>query len=118
MRRPPDKKFDDYYSNLLCTSLREKRAQTFYLQGFSIYSVDPILVDADRTNSREFEENSYKKTNESNSELFSRYYDKLMNTIESFKSNDRDLTSINQLRNNMSNQCDAFAEKPSGIYTL
>src|SRR5690625_4027084 len=41
MRRPPDKKFDDYYSNLLCTSLREKRAQTFYLQGFSIYSVDP-----------------------------------------------------------------------------
>src|SRR5699024_869254 len=41
MRQPPDKKFVDYYSKLLCTSFRTKEAETFYLQGFSIYSVDP-----------------------------------------------------------------------------
>src|SRR5699024_4369818 len=45
MRQPPDKKFVDYYSKLLCTSFRTKEAETFYLQGFSIYSVDPNYVE-------------------------------------------------------------------------
>src|SRR5699024_9011290 len=50
MRQPPDKKFVDYYSKLLCTSFRTKEAETFYLQGFSIYSVDPKYYGNTRRN--------------------------------------------------------------------
>lgn len=76
------------------------------------------LIDADRTNSREFEENNYGELFKDQTELFSNYYEKLMNKIESFSENEGANTPINKLRRNMSEQCDAFAEKKSGIYTL
>lgn len=76
------------------------------------------LIDADRTNSRQFEENNYAEINGHNSNLFSIYYEKLMNKLNSFQKGKKVQSLINQLRNSMSEQCDKFAEKPSGIYTL
>lgn len=77
-----------------------------------------ILIDADRTNSREFEENNYAEKAISNTELFSNYYEKLMEKLNSFKLNKEADTIINRLRTRMSEECDVHAEKPSGIYTL
>lgn len=76
------------------------------------------LIDADRTNSRVFDENNYREIDGSRVKLFSGYYEKLMNKINEFKIISDAKSPINQLRSIMSNQCDAFAEKPSGIYTL
>lgn len=75
------------------------------------------LIDADRTNTRLFEEN---KTNEisNNEELFDIYYEKLMTKIHSFNQDPDSHTPINLLRKDMSDQCDDFAKKTSGIYTL
>ncbi|WP_110111775.1 CRISPR-associated helicase Cas3' [Bacillus sp. CGMCC 1.16541] len=72
------------------------------------------LIDADRTNTRLFEENKVEDISIDDKQLFHTYYERLMRKIDSFKVE----TPINQLRANMSNQCDQFAEKPSSIYTL
>lgn len=76
------------------------------------------LIDADRTNSRQFEENNYTEINDHDTNVFSTYYEKLIHKLNSFKKNSEPQTLINQLRNNMSEQCEQFAENPSGIYTL
>src|SRR5699024_11377618 len=44
--------------------------------------------------------------------------DLLMEKINSFKKHEDAGSPINLLRSKMSDQCDKFAEKPSGIYTL
>ncbi|WP_342477070.1 CRISPR-associated helicase Cas3' [Paenibacillus sp. FSL H7-0350] len=75
------------------------------------------LVDADRTNTRCFEQNKMDEEINSNA-LFGQYYEQLMTKIESFKNHKQAESPINQLRQEMSEQCDAFAEKASGIYTL
>ncbi|WP_110926330.1 CRISPR-associated helicase Cas3' [Bacillus massiliglaciei] len=74
------------------------------------------LIDGDRTNTRQFEENKYEDPNTPYPQLFNRYYEKLMEKINSF-SNDN-ATPINLLRRQMSEQCERFADEPSGIYTL
>ncbi|RSK54664.1 CRISPR-associated helicase Cas3' [Bacillus canaveralius] len=76
------------------------------------------LIDADRTNTRLFEEN---KTNESKANhegLFVTYYERLLNKIQLFHKQPDANSPINLLRREMSDQCDRFAEKRSGIYTL
>ncbi|PLR84882.1 CRISPR-associated helicase/endonuclease Cas3 [Bacillus sp. V33-4] len=76
------------------------------------------LIDADRTNTRLFEEN---KTNESKANhegLFVTYYERLLNKIQLFHKHPDANSPINLLRREMSDQCDRFAEKRSGIYTL
>ncbi|MBW8351041.1 CRISPR-associated helicase Cas3' [Bacillus sp. IITD106] len=75
------------------------------------------LIDADRTNTRLFEEDKTVENIE-NAELFRIYYERLMEKLKSFKSHENSNSPINLLRENMSNQCEVFAEKPSGIYTL
>ncbi|SFS81985.1 CRISPR-associated helicase/endonuclease Cas3 [Paenibacillus sp. 453mf] len=77
------------------------------------------LIDADRTNTRLFEEG---KENEQfnevdRSSLFLSYYDLLMKKIDSFQTESSN-NPINLLRRQMSEQCELFADKPSGIYTL
>ncbi|MGN7402023.1 CRISPR-associated helicase Cas3' [Cytobacillus praedii] len=76
------------------------------------------LIDADRTNTRLFEENKPYEPQKNYQLLFNTYYDKLIAKIESFKHHANANTPINLLRSKMSVQCDHFAEKPSGIYTL
>ncbi|MGG4108372.1 CRISPR-associated helicase Cas3' [Paenibacillus lautus] len=75
------------------------------------------LIDADRTNTRCFEEKSMHESKVQHLEgLFETYYSRLMAEINSYASYRS--SPINLLRNQMSEQCDRFAEKPSGIYTL
>lgn len=76
------------------------------------------LVDADRTNTRLFEEN---KLHEQEMEVLPRfpvYYKRLMDEVAALAQGEGANTPINALRRAMSEQCEAFAEKPSGIYTL
>lgn len=80
------------------------------------------LIDADRTNTRQFVENE-KPTSamlkiKENQELFSNYFLKLKNKLNQFKQADQANAPINKLRSKMSDQCEKFAKKPSGIYTL
>ncbi|GIP53058.1 CRISPR-associated helicase Cas3' [Paenibacillus vini] len=76
------------------------------------------LIDADRTNTRMFEENKVEEPSQDHTALFASYYKKLMDKINSFASHIQSQTPINMLRSEMSLQCDKFAERPSGIYTL
>lgn len=75
------------------------------------------LIDADRTNTRQFEEASFITSKVDSDKLFSEYYDKLLQKISGFKV-DENSSEINKLRSEMSKQCDAFADNAPGIYTL
>jgi len=76
------------------------------------------LLDADRTNTREFEENVTVPLVGDRKELFGQYYLKLMRKLESFHPKGEKEAAIHRLRRRMSEECEAFSEKPSGIYSL
>lgn len=78
------------------------------------------LIDADRTNTRQFEENVTEDMEAavSSDELFPLYYGRLLNVIQSFAKQPRAQSPIHLLRSQMSEQCDQFADNPSGVYTL
>jgi CRISPR-associated endonuclease/helicase Cas3 len=82
---------------------------TFFLLKF-VYS---CLLDADRTNTMLFETDQ-KQSPVKNKELLQNYQLLLEDKVASFKAD----TPINKLRGQMSNQCQAFAEKATDIYTL
>lgn len=76
------------------------------------------LIDADRTNTRCFEENTSVSVSNESGELFKSYYKKLNDYLDELGSDSRSKTTINLLRAKMSKECDDFADHPSGIYTL
>ncbi|USP55831.1 hypothetical protein J2N67_006080 (plasmid) [Bacillus thuringiensis] len=101
-------------SFLLKESPENAEKQLMFLTKF-IFST---LIDADRTNTRLFEEEKSVESVINADELFEKYYERLMTKINSFKKQQNANTPINMLRADMSDQCDQFAERPSGIYTL
>ena len=76
------------------------------------------LIDADRTNTRMFEENEEITPAVDKTAFFKKSYVSLMNKIHSFENSKQASQPINLLRSEMSNQCEEFAANPSGIYTL
>ncbi len=76
------------------------------------------LIDADRTNTRLFEEKNIDDSPRNREKLFNTYYKRLLTKIQSFQNHPDANSPINLLRSEMSDQCDSFAEKQSGIYTL
>lgn len=72
------------------------------------------LIDADRTNTRCFEENSDEVATD-NRKVFETGYRHLMETVAEWQKN---RIGINALRNDMSEGCDKVANLPSAIYTL
>jgi len=72
------------------------------------------LIDADRTNTRCFEENEAASLY-NNESVFSEGYRCLMEKVSAWK---KDVKPINILRNEMSENCDQFASQSSAIYTL
>lgn len=76
------------------------------------------LIDADRTNTRLFEENKTIELQQNRKVLFESYYVKLMEEISTYQAREDSGTPINLLRREMSDQCDRFAENPPGTYTL
>lgn len=78
------------------------------------------LIDADRTDTRRFEGKITAGEEEAPpaKELFQDYYNRLMTEIQFLANGNGASSPINRLRSEMSEQCDRFADKPSGIYTL
>lgn len=101
-------------SFLLKESPENAEKQLMFLTKF-IFST---LIDADRTNTRLFEEEKSVESVINSDVLFEKYYERLMLKINAFKKQQNANTPINMLRADMSDQCDQFAERPSGIYTL
>lgn len=88
--------------------------QSFFLTKY-IFS---CLVDADRTDTRLFEEKKEFNQDLEPHLLFHNYYEKLLNKLNSFKNKDNAYTPINLLREEMSIQAERFANRPSGIFSL
>ncbi|MGE6552276.1 CRISPR-associated helicase Cas3' [Bacillus mycoides] len=109
-----DKATVELESFLLKESPEHAEKQLMFLTKF-IFST---LIDADRTNTRLFEEEKSVESVISPNKLFNIYYERLMTKINSFKKQQNANTPINTLRAVMSDQCDQFAERASGIYTL
>lgn len=76
------------------------------------------LIDADRTDSRLFEENYPQEEDFIASDFFQKGYQSLLEKMAVLGQKDDAAHPINVLRSEMSVQCDEFASQPSGIYTL
>lgn len=76
------------------------------------------LIDADRTNTRQFVNKEHTEPPFETEKLFNNYYQKLMKRLEMYKKKGDAANHINVLRSEMSEKCEQFAERESGIYTL
>lgn len=76
------------------------------------------LIDADRTDSMLFEEGKSYQRLENRQSLFSMYYGKLMEQLKIYEERVTEENKIGTLRKEMSEQCEKFASKPSGVYSL
>ncbi|MFZ7101872.1 MAG: CRISPR-associated helicase Cas3' [Peptococcaceae bacterium] len=88
--------------------------QSFFLTKF-IFS---CLLDADRTDARNFDEQIKETAPSQCVPAFNIYYQKLMAHLAGLKSQSNAAEPVNLLRADMSEQCELFAGNPSGIYTL
>ncbi|SDM16741.1 CRISPR-associated helicase, Cas3 family [Paenibacillus sp. OK060] len=76
------------------------------------------LIDADRSNTREFEENEPPAEVPDYKPFFQKCYDALMNHLHKISLNADSTNPIQALRKEMSDQCEQFAFRESGIYSL
>ncbi|MED1642672.1 CRISPR-associated helicase Cas3' [Brevibacillus agri] len=105
---------DELEAYLNKPSVENSESKLMFLTKF----VFSALIDADRTNTRLFEENKHEESTPCRQDLFHTYYERLMKKLHSYQEKEEAKTRINELRKELSDQCDKFAEKPSGIYTL
>ncbi|MFP4974212.1 CRISPR-associated helicase Cas3' [Paenibacillus sp. CN-4] len=77
------------------------------------------VIDSDRTNTSQFEEGETSQIlPDNNKEFFVKCHQTLMEYLTRLEKGAGAASPINQLRREMSNQCEQFASRPSGIYTL
>ncbi len=76
------------------------------------------LIDADRTDSRRFDEDDQSDLFLSHQLFFKDSYEYLMDQILEWAGSSTAAHPINKLRASMSEQCDRLAEEPSSIYQL
>ncbi|WP_433922694.1 CRISPR-associated helicase Cas3' [Paenibacillus taichungensis] len=76
------------------------------------------LIDADRTNTSRFEENETMADEFDYKSFFQQSYELLSQHLSELEHSSIVDTPINQLRREMSRQCEQFAYRPSGVYTL
>ncbi|MGE6577998.1 CRISPR-associated helicase Cas3' [Paenibacillus xylanexedens] len=76
------------------------------------------LIDADRTNTRRFEENETLAEEIDYKSFFLQSYELLSQHLSKLEHSSIVDTPINRLRREMSRQCEQFAYRPSGVYTL
>ncbi len=96
-------------------SYLERVGQTLVNSTFLTKLVFSILIDADRTNTRQFEE---KEVDSSLAVDLQTLKGNLERHLSSLTDNRLTISPINVLREKMSEQCMRYAERPSGIYTL
>lgn len=104
------KKADVEFRNILSKS-KEDSYITISLITKYLFS---CLVDADRLDARAFELSETIGKIENNHSFFSTSYNALLKHLETFENK----TVIQKLRQEMSEQCDAFASNSSAIYRL
>jgi CRISPR-associated endonuclease/helicase Cas3 len=118
-----EKEFDDYFDKAkaevkqIVKSIRTKQLQPI-TASLVIKYIFSCLIDADRTNTRRFEENEQVEQAFDNHSFFKDSYTALMEEIASYNKARDANHPINLLRSEMSRQCEEFASHPSGIYTL
>jgi CRISPR-associated endonuclease/helicase Cas3 len=93
---------------------KDNPAQLMFLTKY----VFSALIDADRTNTRMFEEDEPIQSEPDRKSLFQRYYDKLLNHLLHLQHTSKANPRISKLRQQMSAACEQFAQQPSDIYTL
>ncbi|AWB43159.1 CRISPR-associated helicase/endonuclease Cas3 [Paenibacillus sp. CAA11] len=76
------------------------------------------LIDADRSNTRQFEENTSSEPNLDQHAFFTRSYEALHQHLTELERQGDSAHPINRLRREMSDRCEEFAQRDSGIYTL
>ncbi len=96
-------------------SYLERVGQTLVNSTFLTKLVFSILIDADRTNTRQFEE---KEVDSSLAVDLQTLKGNLERHLSSLTDNRSTVSTINVLRQQMSEQCMQYAERPSGVYTL
>ncbi|GIP35461.1 CRISPR-associated helicase Cas3' [Paenibacillus sp. J2TS4] len=84
---------------------------------FVMKTVFSCLIDADRTNTRRFEENDRSPLQADAQPFFQQSYRHLMEQVVKWETGGSE-SDIDQLRSRMSAQCDDWAARPAGIYTL
>lgn len=94
------------------------KATPFLYFSLAMKFVFSCLIDADRTDTRRFEEKDSRQLFTSNETFFKESYAHLMEQVEKWAQGEAATKPINQLRAEMSEQCDKLAGKPSSIYQL
>jgi CRISPR-associated endonuclease/helicase Cas3 len=118
-----EEEFNHYFEKAKCEAkqmldlIKDKKLQPI-TASYLIKYMFSCLIDADRTNTRMFEENELVEQEFNSNTFFSESYAALMKKIASYNNAEDADHPINQLRREMSNQCEDFASNPSGIYTL
>jgi CRISPR-associated helicase Cas3/CRISPR-associated endonuclease Cas3-HD len=95
-------------------SSEDGRSRLMFLTKFVFSS----LIDADRTDTRLFEENKTWSPEADRKDLFAGYYQRLLNRVSELNRHSGNESLINHYRRMMSDFCDSFAEQPSNIYKL
>ncbi len=72
------------------------------------------LIDADRTDARQFEEDSDEPWLTDHRDFFERSYRAVVNQVHFYAAQEGSDQPINQLRREMSEQCGNFATRPRG----
>ncbi|WP_368653954.1 CRISPR-associated helicase Cas3' [Ornithinibacillus sp. 4-3] len=76
------------------------------------------LIDADRTDTRRFEEDDQSPLQHNSKEIFEKAYSNIMQQIKEWNIAPENMSKLNRLRSMMSDKCDEVAGKESGIYKL
>ncbi|MDF1508803.1 CRISPR-associated helicase Cas3' [Robertmurraya sp. DFI.2.37] len=104
-------------SNLLELRRKFRHYPLLLSLSFVMKAVFSCLIDADRTNTRRFEENDLNPQQADVQSFFRQSYGHLMEQVVKWETGGSE-TRIDELRSRMSAQCDDWAVRPSGIYTL
>lgn len=95
-------------------SAKDNPAQLMFLTKY----VFSALIDADRTNTRMFENGETTRQEPDRRMLFQDYYGKLMLHLAKLQQDAKANSRISTLRQQMSEACEQFAQLPSDIYML
>lgn len=96
----------------------EKKISQFVFYGLVMKYVFSCLIDADRTDSRRFDEGDTSDLHPNYQSFFEESYENLSNQLEEWAKGPDAAKPINKLRAKMSEQCDSLAVVPSSIYKL
>lgn len=116
-------KFDSYFAKASCEvevvlNIIRKQKMSPVAMSLVVKYIFSCLIDADRTNTREFEEGKRDDWNKDYDNFFEASYENLMKKLSAYSNHPDAKHPLNQLRMEMSLQCDESASRPRGIYML